>query len=714
MKKHILLLGLFILLCSTVFGQDQALYFNGNKEYAEFDVPALMPSGSANRTVQFWMKSDLKKGAKDNHESVIELGEQAHNGSAFGLFTAVAGDKTNLYFWGHNADKGPLATIPDDQWHFYTITYEEPYITCYLDGELSQKVEIVTAVGGQRLNTKTGKAYIGGYPKRGWYFSGAVDNLRVWNYIRTPDQIRIDMVGWPRPSGTEAGLVLAFDFNEGQGKSFADLTDQVSGILKKNIVRSDDIWTQPIASNPEVYDEGIWFVIQNKSLVDSDLASPAQANALTINSDNKPEMAKIPYAFTSNYDAFLWKAIAETDRQGNFQGKYKLVNKKHGDKKALSFDNSGGKLEEENGENKQKWSILNSNLTNHGTNAFVLSNAALSSSKNMVYDGSNVVSAGANSNDTRQVWLLQPMKLWAGYHLPAMNSETEITAARNTCQKVDCSPCSGDLSLRSESVHPFVKKICVNENFSIFGTNTTSDWALLNTQLIYKNIINSFLHPGVARTSSNLVMVISKYDRPELVYQYKNVYSNESWLADTRGYAGSLDDVKNNRPTTSVITEEMMCRKGKIVNRPKDQKNREFEQVVHEFGHTINYVYFLDKDFDNNSLNSFLAPYLTAKHEYEVAQKNTRDAMDKNDPSKVIQDLEEKEDLKKRAFASADQNRTEWFPWTIQKRYDNSKPGDGRNDIEYLAENEKTAMDQIINPNNTWFPPRKLREMEAQ
>lgn len=512
-----------------------ALYFNGTNQHAEFTAPN-MPSGSAARTIEFWIKSDGRaSGAKDNHESVIELGEQAHNGSAFGIFTQVVQGKTQLAFWGHNADKA-LCFLPDDQWHFVAITYQEPNIQCYLDGELKATHSIVTAVGGQRLNTKAGKCYIGGFPGRGWYYKGAVANLSIWNGARSAQQIKQDMIPYPCRQSNDANLVAHFKLDGTSGTAFSDLSGKATGKLMNGAA-----WTKPISADPAPISEGVWFVIQNKSDVDTDVATSPRRMALR--SDGV--MAAIP--LTGNYDDFLWRTVSLGG------GKHKLVNKKSGMSKALDSSPTNLFMGNYGNFSGQSWTLTPVNVATMGSNVYTITNDYITSSKALTFANNQVVVAAANKSDTKQAWVLQPMGIAEGYHIP----------------KMDDSNCPTTLMLRA------------TDQVTVYGTNTTSEWAMLNTQLIIKNMMGARLQP-CSGLAGNKVYIITRYDyNAEFITKYPLVGIPAAWIADTRGGA----HYGNYKLT--MVSEEMMCRKGVASLGTSDQTYREFDQVVHEFGHAM-------------------------------------------------------------------------------------------------------------------------------
>lgn len=600
--------------------QNQALHFDGVKAHAKMDVASILPAGNTTRTVEFWFRSDRRKGAFENHESILELGQQEYNGSAFGFFTEWIGDKQQLCFWGHNADRRPIAEIPDDQWHFVAVTYEEPYLRCYFDGQFVSSSEIVTAVGGQRLNTKAGPLYVGGFPRRNWYFQGAVDNIRVWSGRRTCEQILMDMTKWPCDI-TDPKLLLQIEFQEGTGTTFKDKKNRYTGNLLNSAT-----WTKDIGLTPTMIDEGIWFVIQNKSDVDTDLF-PAMPRRMAIQGkdDGTLAFAAIPDTYVpEKYADFLW-------RVEDVAGKKVLVNKKWGATNALTMSGGSMTRSAKNGAAAQQWQFGLSDKLKFGTNVYRISNPATSGANVLALSGSSITKT-TSSAATSQAWVIQPMGLVAGYHIGS--SDPKCT---------------------------YMKQLNPQALFQLTGTNTASDWAVLNAYNVYQNVLNAFKdqtrmqRPTYPQATAHPIRLISRYDAMPCEFLE---WADCTWINDTRGSGGAVPSARNPVGSPVIITEEMMCRTGTYTRGPKDKDYREYEQVVHEFGHYINYLLLADLDLDN-----------------------TR-------------------------YAQATHAPGEWFPWMVQAWFNNKGPR------RTIAADQKTYLGQnVFNPDNTWLPPRKLRQM---
>jgi len=97
--------------------------------------------------------------------------------------------------------------IGNNEWHHVAAIYSGTLIRLYVDGE---EVASMSALGDIRQSTYSVRigAWWGSDPN---YFNGMLDELRVWNYARSQDQIQSAML--TELSGTELGLMGYWKFD---------------------------------------------------------------------------------------------------------------------------------------------------------------------------------------------------------------------------------------------------------------------------------------------------------------------------------------------------------------------------------------------------------------------------------------------------------------------------------------------------------------------
>ena len=101
-------------------------------------------------------------------------------------------------------------------WHHFLGIYATDHAEFWVDGE---QRSVVTHDLGALIHLPLTDLYIGaGLPitLQNEYFAGRIDEVRIWNYPRTADEIRAT---WNRSlTGSEAGLVAYWRFDEGAGQ----------------------------------------------------------------------------------------------------------------------------------------------------------------------------------------------------------------------------------------------------------------------------------------------------------------------------------------------------------------------------------------------------------------------------------------------------------------------------------------------------------------
>lgn len=529
----------------------KGLVFDGKSQHVQFPSDGF-PMGNSARTLAFWVRAVPNMDGKPRY--IVNWGDPGSSLSAFGVYARYLNNKYSFCFWSHNGDFEPVATIPDDQWHFVALTYDGTYLYFFLDGELTQMRAIP-------LDTKPGPAFIGSCKGSTHFFEGVVRDVAVWNHARNQKQIQLDMVPWPRLAGNEDGLVACLPLNEGTGNAFSDIKNAIQGTIDGKAT-----WSKPIAINPDPINEGIWFVIQNKADLDNDTEIPARRKALSA-SDGPTLWATIPLA--GDCDAFLWRAVLQN-------GKCRLINKKTGMAKALTsysgkrftYMTDYGKHKEE-----QEWIIQQTNPDDWGTNVYTLSNIYVSINEAFSLEGNEARFVVKKEKQPNQAWVLQPMELAIGYHIP-----TSSPANSPMCQELEMA-----------------------YGFKVYASNTVREWSVLNGHLIWKNMLNALYNADAINNFSKYtrkeLQIISRFDQNSIVAQYPlnmangQIIWNENWFTRFRG--GSAYD-PNRSLSSTTASEEMMCRRGTFSTGYHQRDYREFDQAVHEFAHALDYTCGMD------------------------------------------------------------------------------------------------------------------------
>ncbi|MBI3195314.1 MAG: T9SS type A sorting domain-containing protein [Ignavibacteriae bacterium] len=126
-------------------------------------------------------------------------------------------------------------------WHHIAVSFDNTQATIYIDGELN-----TTANGDysmESVKTPTTKSNIGFFD--GDYFYGRLDEVRVWNVVRTQQDIQANMNA-PFTTAQE-GLEAYWQTNEGGGVIVSDQT--VNGYIGRIENADSTIWVDEIPMN---------------------------------------------------------------------------------------------------------------------------------------------------------------------------------------------------------------------------------------------------------------------------------------------------------------------------------------------------------------------------------------------------------------------------------------------------------------------------------
>jgi hypothetical protein len=171
----------------TPYGKyGNALSFNGNSSFVTINDSASLDL-TTGMTLEAWVDpptanlqwSDvIYKGKSGTDNYYIEGSSPANYAPAAG--GVYGGNSTTIF----NTNQQVIAQV----WTHVAATYNGSQLTFYVNG---------TQVASQPLTgnimTSTGALQIGGDTANGQYFSGLIDDVRIYNYALTPAQIQTDM-----------------------------------------------------------------------------------------------------------------------------------------------------------------------------------------------------------------------------------------------------------------------------------------------------------------------------------------------------------------------------------------------------------------------------------------------------------------------------------------------------------------------------------------
>lgn len=185
----------------------RAGYFNGTNDYVRSTHSILNNSGAA--TISFWMNIPVQA---TNYRRMLS------DSSTNGITLYFTGTGTNgLYGNFGNATAGWIMSAPDltvGGWHYITITAsaDDGKVNSYLDGKfIYSRAASFTTLNLQDL-------YMGSNVGSNYFMKGAMDDVKIYNYVRTQGQIVQDMNASHPLGGSPVGSQVGYwKFDEGYG-----------------------------------------------------------------------------------------------------------------------------------------------------------------------------------------------------------------------------------------------------------------------------------------------------------------------------------------------------------------------------------------------------------------------------------------------------------------------------------------------------------------
>ena len=195
------------------FGAGSVLSFDRSKSQTVVIPGAALPLGSSARTIEMWVMSKSPQSNWAPDHTIFEYGGR-NDLQAFGmdfdqfpnLELYVIPANLSLYF-----DSG----VVQDRWFHVAATYDGTTTRAFIDGAEKASKNVGS------IATVSSSLYVGSGVARN-YLTGSIDEVRVWNVVRTQAEIQGSMS--VRLAGTEPGLVGYYRLDEATGTIAGDAT----------------------------------------------------------------------------------------------------------------------------------------------------------------------------------------------------------------------------------------------------------------------------------------------------------------------------------------------------------------------------------------------------------------------------------------------------------------------------------------------------------
>ena len=223
-KSHRFNLFLFLSSFSFCIAQNFSLEFQGGSHVAMDDQSIEQIVGttwSTRKTISAWIiptGQSFNSSAGWNGQQVYGQHQMGFGfGNTHGISRGIINneDKIWVYNWDGNDDRIGIDYEIGELMHV-ALVHNGGILYAYKNGILVGQVNSNSTADG-------GYIRIGGGTENGNAFNGLIDEVRVWSTARSGDDILNHM--YMQLSGDEAGLAGYWNFNEGEGATAYDITE---------------------------------------------------------------------------------------------------------------------------------------------------------------------------------------------------------------------------------------------------------------------------------------------------------------------------------------------------------------------------------------------------------------------------------------------------------------------------------------------------------
>jgi len=196
---------------TTTATNTHSLSFDGSDDYVSVPSNSVYTVGD-NYTIEAWINS-----SSSSLQSLI----QGWYGFGFQIYLTTSGTIRFVLREpsGNGVGFSGTTQITDGNWHHIAAVLNEENVSVFVDGSLETEGTFDNTVTGNGSDNLS----FGHSPWASEYYSGLLDEIRIWNTTRTQSEIQNNMS--TELNGDENGLIGYWNFNEGSGTT---LTDQTS------------------------------------------------------------------------------------------------------------------------------------------------------------------------------------------------------------------------------------------------------------------------------------------------------------------------------------------------------------------------------------------------------------------------------------------------------------------------------------------------------
>lgn len=308
-----------------------ALYLDGDGDYVALPSPMDNMGGLEQLTIEAWVNTSSAAGGKGAKVMpILDFDGEEY----FSLYVDGKNGKVSFVTTGQDGSLNDIkseARVNDNGWHHVAAVYDGNDKVLYIDGK--ETVRASNAHGGKALGTgDTRYGFIGAQSKASefdgdkgdGYFTGSIDEVRVWTTARPVEEIRRTLT--EKISSDQSGLYLHYSFNEGDGSETMDAVSEMAATLTGDTPATGWSASGIYMGDQSIYDynnSSLTFSIPGKGAVTVDVTAGTAEGIHIYFVGESPSYVTVPDGIQS-LEGFYWGVYVMGDVEYTFSYDYGL------------------------------------------------------------------------------------------------------------------------------------------------------------------------------------------------------------------------------------------------------------------------------------------------------------------------------------------------------------------------------------------------------
>jgi hypothetical protein len=306
-------------------------------DYVNAGHPGSVEMGRADFSISTWVKLSSTQGA-GALAGLVTKGAGSSSDKGYELSCSISGSTCGLTFWisdgiNRSTSSGKVALNLDDQWHHIEVVAKrDSHQFYYVDGVdigYNAPTTPLSSFIGEDITNSSNNLLFGSWISS-WIANSSMDDIRIYNYARTPAQVQQDMAGGIAAAESGGGPlpdpVAQWKFDEGQGQAAYDSSYQKNNAqlgATSGVDATDPTWTNSGKFGRALSFDGSDDYMETAASTAFDVGTTVTMSAWIYRSSNSADWESITNHIkkTTSYDGY-WIGSSANGKIRAFVGPY--------------------------------------------------------------------------------------------------------------------------------------------------------------------------------------------------------------------------------------------------------------------------------------------------------------------------------------------------------------------------------------------------------